>query len=92
MWTTSWTYPTSSSHEPTSQALTETEDRRRAELVASLGAVRARISDACSAVGRDARSVTMIAVTKTYPLADVATLLELGVLDLGESRDQEARV
>ena len=72
--------------------MTETEDRRRAELVASLGAVRARISDACSAVGRDARSVTMIAVTKTYPLADVATLLELGVLDLGESRDQEARV
>jgi pyridoxal phosphate enzyme (YggS family) len=71
--------------------LTEAEDRRRAELVASLGAVRTRISDACSAAGRDVRSVTMVAVTKTYPLADVATLLELGVADLGESRDQEAK-
>jgi PLP dependent protein len=31
-------------------------------------------------------------VTKTYPAADVAMLAELGVGDVGESRDQEARV
>jgi len=63
---------------------------RRAELVGSLGAVRARLADACIAAGRDPHSVTLIAVTKTYPGADVATLAVLGVCDIGESRDQEA--
>jgi len=66
------------------------DDRRRAELVGALGAVRARIAAACEAAGRDARSITLIAVTKTYPTADVLTLLRLGVADLGENRDQEA--
>jgi PLP dependent protein len=67
-----------------------TDSARRADLVGSLAAVRRRIADACAAAGRDARSVTLIAVTKTYPAADVVTLAELGVLDIGESRDQEA--
>jgi PLP dependent protein len=64
--------------------------RRRAELAASLAAVRDRIGKACAAVGRDAREVTLIAVTKTYPAADVRLLRELGVRDFGENRDQEA--
>ncbi len=64
---------------------------RRAELLASLAAVRARIADAALAAGRDPRSIRLIAVTKTFPISDVLTLLELGVADLGESRDQEAR-
>jgi pyridoxal phosphate enzyme (YggS family) len=63
---------------------------REAQLVRALGAVRARIADACAAAGRDARSVTLIAVTKTYPASDVATLVRLGVRDVGENRDQEA--
>ncbi|MDP9092084.1 MAG: YggS family pyridoxal phosphate-dependent enzyme [Actinomycetota bacterium] len=46
--------------------------------------------DACAAVARDPRSITLIAVTKTYPASDAATLVGLGLLDLGESRDQEA--
>jgi pyridoxal phosphate enzyme (YggS family) len=66
------------------------DGERRAELVGSLGAVRSRIADACIAAGRDPRSVTLIAVTKTHPAADVVTLAALGVLDIGESRDQEA--
>jgi pyridoxal phosphate enzyme (YggS family) len=66
-------------------------EARRAELVGSLGAVRSRIADACEAAGRDQRSVTMIAVTKTYPASDIATLARLGVVDIGESKDQEAR-
>ena len=66
-------------------------DARRAELVASLGALRGRISAAAEAVGRDPRSITLIAVTKTYPASDVRALAQLGVLDIGESRDQEAR-
>jgi pyridoxal phosphate enzyme (YggS family) len=70
--------------------VTGDRDHRRAELVGSLAAVRARIADACAAAGRGAHEVTLIAVTKTYPVDDVATLTELGVLDVGESRDQEA--
>jgi pyridoxal phosphate enzyme (YggS family) len=67
------------------------DNRRPAELVASLAAVRTHLTDAATAAGRDAWSVTLIAVTKTFPAADVAILLGLGVVDLGESRDQEAR-
>lgn len=63
---------------------------RRAELVRSRGAVRSRIVEACLAAGREPREVTLVAVTKTYPAEDVATLVGLGVLDLGENRDQEA--
>lgn len=66
------------------------DGERRAELVGSLGAVRARIADACIAADRDPHAVSLIAVTKTYPARDVATLSDLGVLDIGESRDQEA--
>ncbi|MET7749983.1 YggS family pyridoxal phosphate-dependent enzyme [Micromonospora sp. NPDC005367] len=63
---------------------------RRAELAAALASVRSRIADACAAAGRDRAEVTMIAVTKTYPAADVLALAELGVTDVGENRDQEA--
>jgi pyridoxal phosphate enzyme (YggS family) len=67
------------------------DGRRRAELVTALGSVRSRIAAACDAAGRDARSVTLIAVTKTRPASDVAALARIGVLDVGESKDQEAR-
>jgi hypothetical protein len=70
--------------------MTELDEHRRAELVGALGAVRTRIADACAAAGRDPREVTMIAVTKTYPVGDIATLARLGVLDIGENKDQEA--
>jgi PLP dependent protein len=66
-------------------------DRRGAALVGALGAVRARIADATRQAGRDPRDVTLIAVTKTRPARDVADLARLGVLDVGESKDQEAR-
>ncbi|WP_428964458.1 YggS family pyridoxal phosphate-dependent enzyme [Micromonospora fluostatini] len=63
---------------------------RRAEIAAGLAQVRARIADACAAAGRDRATVTMIAVTKTYPASDVLALAGLGVHDMGENRDQEA--
>jgi pyridoxal phosphate enzyme (YggS family) len=66
------------------------DDGRRSELVTSLGAVRSRIAEVCAACGRNAREITLIAVTKTYPAVDVVTLARLGVRDVGESRDQEA--
>lgn len=63
---------------------------RRTELGANLTAVRQRLADAELAAGRPTGSVTLIAVTKTYPASDVRLLAELGVSDVGENRDQEA--
>ncbi len=67
------------------------DSRRRASLVGALADVRRRIHDAATAAGRDPRTVTLIAVTKNFPVGDALTLRELGVQDLGENRDQEAR-
>jgi len=63
---------------------------RHAELAGNLAAVRARVAAACAAAGRDAGQITLIAVTKTRPAADVVALTELGQADFGENRDQEA--
>ncbi|MDP9791974.1 pyridoxal phosphate enzyme (YggS family) [Catenuloplanes nepalensis] len=65
-------------------------DARRDEIAGNLAVVRARIGAACAAAGRDPAGVTLIAVTKTYPAADVEHLAALGVADVGENRDQEA--
>jgi pyridoxal phosphate enzyme (YggS family) len=67
-----------------------TDADRRAQLAASLGEVRERIARACAAAGRDPASVTLVAVTKTYPASDVVLLAGLGVTDVGENKDQEA--
>jgi PLP dependent protein len=63
---------------------------RRATLITKLGAVDARIAAACDAAGRDRSDVVLVAVTKTFPASDVRMLADLGVTDVGESRDQEA--
>jgi pyridoxal phosphate enzyme (YggS family) len=65
-------------------------DDRRAELATLLARVRTRIAEACAAAGRDRGTVTLVAVTKTYPASDVLHLAALGVRDIGENRDQEA--
>ncbi len=66
------------------------ETDRGAELAGALAAVRAQIAQACAQAGRDPGELTLVAVTKTYPASDVLALIELGLLDIGESRDQEA--
>lgn len=71
--------------------MTAPDSRRRAELVARLAAVRGRLSDACAGVGRDPRAVTLVAITKGFPASDIAALAGIGVTDIGENRDQEAR-
>ncbi|MGO8959787.1 MAG: YggS family pyridoxal phosphate-dependent enzyme [Streptosporangiaceae bacterium] len=63
---------------------------RLAELAANLAAVRARIAAACEAAGRRSDELTLIAVTKTFPVSDVILLSRLGILDIGENKDQEA--
>jgi pyridoxal phosphate enzyme (YggS family) len=64
---------------------------RREELAQNLAEVDLRIAAACEAAGRARAEVTLIAVTKTWPATDAALLRDLGVLDLAENRDQEAR-
>lgn len=63
---------------------------RLSEIAASLAAVRQRIAAACASASRPVEDVTLIAVTKTYPVEDVLHLAALGVRDIGENRDQEA--
>jgi pyridoxal phosphate enzyme (YggS family) len=63
---------------------------RREELAANLAALRERVDRACSAAGRSAHEIVVIAVTKTFPADDVRRLADLGVTDIGENRDQEA--
>jgi pyridoxal phosphate enzyme (YggS family) len=63
---------------------------RKDEIAARLGTVRDRIAAACGAAGRSPGEVTLIAVTKTYPVSDIGLLGELGVRDIGENKDQEA--
>lgn len=66
------------------------EVARRAELADNLGEVRGRLEQACAAAGRNVGEVSLVAVTKTWPAADVVALAELGIRDVGENRDQEA--
>jgi pyridoxal phosphate enzyme (YggS family) len=63
---------------------------RLAELTANLTAVRATISAACAAAGRDPAEIQLIAVTKTFGVPDIMRLHQLGIADIGENKDQEA--
>ena len=56
---------------------------RREELAANLASVQERITRS---------DVTLIVVTKTYPVSDVQILKELGVENFGENRTEEGEV
>lgn len=64
---------------------------RMLELRANLQDVEREISDACIAANRNRTDITLIAVTKTWPASDVDLLAGLGITDVGENRDQEAK-
>jgi hypothetical protein len=74
----------------TSSSEPDPSAERRSELEKNLAEVRSRIAAACAAAGRDPGEITLIAITKTRPPADVLLLHELGVTDFGENKDQEA--
>ena len=57
---------------------------------ANLQAVRQRIAAACAAAGRDAATVELLAVTKTWPAAYVRAAAQAGQRRFGESYVQEA--
>ncbi len=62
---------------------------RKEELQAGLERTRAQIEDFARAAGREVPQ--LLPVTKFHPAGDVALLAELGVTDVAENREQEAR-
>lgn len=67
-------------------------DPRTEEIAANLADVRGRIAAAAKEAGREPDELTLVAVTKTFPIQDARRLVGLGVTELGENRDQDARV
>jgi PLP dependent protein len=55
-----------------------------------LAEVRFRIDGAARAAGRDPASVTLVAVSKFFPLSSILDAHRAGQLDFGENRVQEA--
>lgn len=70
--------------------MTHADPTRVEQVRANIAAVRARIDAACAKADRGPDEVSLVAVTKTYPAADVRILASLGITDMGENRDQEA--
>jgi PLP dependent protein len=64
--------------------------RRETELTEALAAVRARLTAAASAAGRNAGEIELLPVTKFFPASDVVILRRLGCEAFGEARAQEA--
>ena len=81
---------TPTGNEPGEPAVPHLSHERLTELAERLHRVRGRIAAACAAAGRDPAEITLVAITKTRPAADVRLLYELGQRDFGENRDQEA--
>jgi PLP dependent protein len=57
---------------------------------ARLADVRARIARAAGRAGRDPASVTLVAVSKTFPADAVRAAADAGQIDFGENKVQEA--
>ena len=56
-----------------------------------LEAVRARAAQACRACGRDPDAVTLLAVSKTFPAADILPVIAAGQRQFAENRVQETK-
>ena len=63
---------------------------RKEEITRNLQEVKERISRATQFAGRDPADIQLIVVTKTFPVSDIEILRELGEVNFGENRDQEA--
>jgi PLP dependent protein len=57
-------------------------------VVDRLAAVRERVDEALHRSGRD-QEVTLVAVTKTYPVEVIRAAIDAGIRDIGENRVQE---
>ena len=62
---------------------------RELEIAQNLAKVRERIAKAAASSDRNLEEITLIAVTKNFPVSDAQILYELGIRDMGENRDEE---
>jgi PLP dependent protein len=60
------------------------------DLAARFADVEARIAAAATRAGRSPSEVTLIAISKTHPASLIRRLIDLGAMNLGENRVQEA--
>ena len=60
------------------------------EISSNLEKVNEQIKLAAEKANRSSDEVTLIAVTKTFPVSDIEILYSLGIREFGENRDQEA--
>lgn len=58
-------------------------------LLDNLKDVESRVSNACERAGRDRSEVTLIAVSKTKPIADLQVIYDAGIREFGENKVQE---
>lgn len=63
-----------------------------ADIAARAADIRSSIERAAERVGRDPSEVTLIGVTKTFPIETVKAAIEAGFTDLAESRVQELSI
>jgi PLP dependent protein len=61
------------------------------QLRTNLAEVDERIRNAADAAGRDPNEVTLVAVTKTFPIEVLQIALDAGLVHLGENRAQELK-
>jgi pyridoxal phosphate enzyme (YggS family) len=63
---------------------------RPEQIAENLKQVKEKIAQAARNAGRSSDEITLIIVTKTFPLSDLEILYQLGLREFGENRDQEA--
>ena len=64
---------------------------RHNEISQNLAAVEREICLAAEKSNRERSEITLIVVTKNFPVSDVVHLYDLGIRNFGENRDQEAK-
>jgi PLP dependent protein len=63
---------------------------REVQLASALSRVRERLARAADAAGRNVEEIQLLPITKFFPATDVLILTQLGCVEFGESREQEA--
>lgn len=64
---------------------------RSDQLAENLSKINHQIESACQKANRSINEITVVAVTKFFPSNDVEILAQLGIKDVGENKDQEAK-
>ncbi|TSA20843.1 MAG: YggS family pyridoxal phosphate-dependent enzyme [Actinomycetales bacterium] len=67
-------------------------NNREVEIETNLAQVISRIEKAAKAAGRSVEEITLVAVTKTFPVSDIEFLYQLGIRNFGENRNQEGSI